>query len=169
METFFQKAREDQINPDNYVLMANLMSKFPEKATEAETYFNKAIQVDTVVNNKVDIAKRAADMYRKAGNQEKAAEWTTNILTLRPTPGKVDIYNAGFENFKAGQYNRADSIFKIYKQNYPNEVYGYYWSFRSLSVIDSTMEQGLAVPDAQKFIEIAETDKAKNSCNWIPE
>ncbi len=167
METFFQKAREDQILPDNYVLMANLMAKFPEKSTQAEVYFNKAIEVDTIMNNKVDYAKRAAEMYRKAGNQEKAAEWTTKILTIRPQPGKVDIYNAGFETFKAGLYSRADSIFQLYKQNFPTETYGYYWCFRSLSAIDSTMEKGLAVPDAQKFIEVAEQDKAKNKLTLV--
>jgi tetratricopeptide (TPR) repeat protein len=167
MEIFFQKAREDQILPDNYVLMANLMSKFPEKSSQAEVYFNKAIEVDTVINNKVEHAKRAAEMYRKGGNQEKAADWTTKILTLRPQPNKVDIYNAGFENFKAGLFSRADSIFQLYIQNYPTETYGHYWCFRSQSAIDSTMEQGLAVPCAEKFIEIAEQDKAKNKSTLI--
>jgi len=86
---------------------------------------------------------------------------------LQPNPTKVDIYNAGFENFKAGNYLVADSVFDIYKTKFPDEVYGYYWSFRSLSVVDSTMEQGLAVPDAQKFIEIAEADKVKNKSTLI--
>jgi hypothetical protein len=86
---------------------------------------------------------------------------------LNPNPGKVDIYNAGFENFKATNYQRADSIFGIYKTKYPDEVYGHYWSFRSRSVIDSTMEGGLAVPDCQRFIEVAESDKVKNKNTLI--
>jgi tetratricopeptide (TPR) repeat protein len=74
----------------------------------------------------------------------------------------VDLYNAGFENFRAGEFMRSDSLFDKYKERYPDETYGYYWSFRALSVVDSTMEQGLAIPDASKFVEIAELDKAKN-------
>jgi hypothetical protein len=80
---------------------------------------------------------------------------------------KVDLYNAGFENFKASQFQTADSIFSIYKTQFANEVYGHYWSFRSRSVIDSTMEQGLAIPDCEKFISIAEVDKAKNKSTLI--
>ena len=86
---------------------------------------------------------------------------------VQPGPTKVDIYNAGYENFKAGNYLVADSVFDIYKSKYPDEVYGHYWSFRSLSVVDSTMEQGLAIPDCQRFIELAESDKVKNKSTLI--
>jgi hypothetical protein len=58
-------------------------------------------------------------------------------------------------------------VFDIYKGKYPDEVYGHYWSFRALSVVDSTMEQGLAIPDATRFIEVAELDKAKNKSTLI--
>jgi tetratricopeptide (TPR) repeat protein len=88
-------------------------------------------------------------------------------MSINPSPSKVDIYNAGFENFKAGNYMRADSVFDIYKGKYPDEVYGHYWSFRALSVVDSTMEQGLAIADATKFIEVAELDKTKNKSTLI--
>ncbi len=39
---------------------------------------------------------------------------------------------------------------------------GYYGSFRVKWAVDSTMEQGLPVEDAKKFIELAEVDKVKN-------
>ena len=46
-------------------------------------------------------------------------------------------------------------------------MYGHYWAFRSKSVIDSTMEGGLAVPDCTNFITIAEKDKVKNKNTLI--
>mgnify|MGYP001764950320 CR=1 FL=1 len=162
METFFSKARPDQIVGDNYIMLALNSAKFPDRQERVDLYLNKAIESDTVLANRLDYAKKGADFFKKAGNQPKAAEWMTRVVQLNPNPGKVDLYNAGFENFKATNYQRADSLFGLYKTKYPDEVYGHYWSFRSRSVIDSTMENGLAVPDCQRFIEVAESDKVKN-------
>jgi len=167
MEAFFDKARPDQVIPDNYVLMAYSAAKFPQRQADVDKYIEKAIASDTSVKNRIDYSKKAADFFKKAGNQQKSAEWQTRALALNPNPGKVDLYNAGFENFKAANYNRSDSIFGVYKQKFPDEVYGHYWSFRSKSVIDSTMEGGLAVTDCNNFISIAEKDKVKNKNTLI--
>jgi tetratricopeptide (TPR) repeat protein len=167
MEAFFSKARPDQIIPDNYVLMAYSAAKLPQRQATVDEYINKAILADTVRKNQIDYARKASDFFKKAGNQDKSAEWMTRALGLNPNPGKVDLYNAGFENFKATNYNRADSIFGLYKQKFPDEVYGHYWAFRSRSVIDSTMEAGLAVADCNNFIAIAEKDKVKNKNTLI--
>jgi tetratricopeptide (TPR) repeat protein len=166
-ETFFEKATEDQIVPDNWLVAAELAAKFPERQANFDRYVRAAIATDTSDKGKVEIAKKAVDIFKKAGNQEKVAEWALTAMAINPNPSKVDIYNAGFENFKAGNYMRADSVFDIYKGKYPDEVYGHYWSFRSLSVVDSTMEQGLAIPDATRFIEVAELDKVKNKSTLI--
>jgi tetratricopeptide (TPR) repeat protein len=167
MEIFFSKATPEQINPDNYVIAAYNAAKLKADLAKVDYYFSKAIEADTTVTNKVDYTRKAADFFKKSGNTAKSAEWLTKVLTINPKLSKVDLYNAGFENFKATQYRRADSIFTVYKTNYPTEVYGYYWSFRSLSVIDSTMEQGLAIADCEKFISIAEAEKAKNKSTLI--
>ncbi|MFN5422124.1 MAG: tetratricopeptide repeat protein [bacterium] len=162
METFFQKATPDQINPDNYVIAAFNAAKVKSDPVKVNEYFIKAIDTDTAVVNKIDYTKRAADFFKKSGDVAKSAEWLVKVLAINPKLSKVDLYNAGFENFKATQYQRADSIFTIYKTNFPNEVYGHYWSFRSLSAIDTTMELGLAIKDCENFITVAEADKVKN-------
>lgn len=167
LETFFSKAKEGQVIPENYVTMAMLSAKFPDRQAQVDEFFTKAIDADTAQANKIDYVRKASDFFKKVGNQPKAAEWMSKVLVVNPNPGKVDIYNAGFENFKAQNYVTADSIFKMYSDKYPNEVYGYYWKMRSLMLIDSTMEKGLAVPDAEKFISIAETDKVKNKSTLI--
>lgn len=167
IETFFQKAGADQINPDNFVVAAYNAAKLKTDLSKVDYYFTKAIEADTTISNKVDYTRKAADFFKKSGNTVKSAEWLTKVLSINPKISKVDLYNAGFENFKATLYGRADSIFTVYKTNFPTEVYGHYWSFRSLSVVDSTMEQGLAIPDCEKFISIAETDKVKNKSTLI--
>ena len=167
LETFFQKATADQLNPENYYVAAINAAKMKTDPAKVDDYFMKAIDADTAINNKLDYAKKAADFFKKSANTAKSALWLTKVLQLNPKTSKVDLYNAGFENFKAGEFKKADSIFTVYKTNFPAEVYGHYWSFRSLSVIDSTMEQGLAIPDCEKFISIAESDKGKNKSTLI--
>lgn len=167
LETFFQKAKPEQINPDNYIVAALNAAKVKSDPTKIDYYFGMSIDSDTLLANKLDYAKKASDFYKRAGNTAKSAQWLTKILSINPKLSKVDLYNAGFENFKATQYQLADSIFSVYKTQFPNEVYGHYWSFRSRSVIDSTMELGLAVPDCEKFVSIAELDKAKNKSTLI--
>lgn len=168
METFIGKAKEGQIVSDNFLLAASLAAKFPEKLQRFDEYIKMAISMDTAAKSKVEIVRKAIDIFKKVPNQQKVAEWSLALLNMiQPAPTKVDIYNAGFESFKAGNYLVADSVFDIYKTKFPDEVYGYYWSFRSLSVVDSTMEQGLAIPDAQRFIEIAESDKVKNKSTLV--
>lgn len=167
LESFFQKAKPEQINPDNYIVAALNAAKLKADPSKIDYYFGMSIDADTLLANKLDYAKKASDFYKRSGNTQKSAQWLTKILSINPKLSKVDLYNAGFENFKATQYSLADSIFSVYKTQFPNEVYGHYWSFRSRSVIDSTMEQGLAVPDCEKFISIAEVDKAKNKSTLI--
>ncbi|MEY2586481.1 MAG: hypothetical protein RLY11_330 [Bacteroidota bacterium] len=167
LETFFQKATADQLNPENYYVAAVNAAKMKSDPAKVDNYFMKAINADTAVANKLDYAKKAADFFKKSANVAQSALWLTRVLGLNPKTSKVDLYNAGFENFKAGQFKTADSIFTVYKTNFPAEVYGHYWSFRSLSVIDSTMELGLAIPDCEKFISIAEVDKSKNKSTLI--
>ena len=162
LEKFFSLARPDQVLPENYVVMAMNCAKFPSRQVQVDEYFGKAIESDTTLKNKIDYTRKAANFFKGVKNQPKSAEWFTRVLTVNPNPGKADIYNAGFENFRAGSFQRSDSIFKLYSAKFPDEVYGYYWSFRSLSVIDSTMEQGLAIPDCQLFIERADKDRVKN-------
>lgn len=167
LEVFFQKASPDQLIPENYYIAAVNAAKMKNDPSKVDDYFLKAINADTALNNKLDYAKKAADFFKKSSNTAKSALWLTKVLQLNPKVSKVDLYNAGFENFKAGDFNKADSIFTVYKTNFPNEVYGHYWSFRSRSVTDSTMELGLAIPDCEKFISIAEADKAKNKNTLI--
>ena len=144
-----------------------MAAKDPNRQIVFDKYVRKAIEGDTSIKGKTDIAKKAMDIFKKAGNQPKTAEWALNVMSMTPNPGKLDIFNAGIESLKADNYERADSVFDIYKSKYPDEVFGHYWSFRSLSAIDSTMEKGLAIPDATNFIAIAENDKLTNKSMLI--
>lgn len=166
MEIFLAKAPSDIILPDNYVKMAEISAKFPDKVAQADEYFNKVISMDTVVASRVNYAKAASEMYKKINDRARSAEWLTKILTFKPDYSKVDLYYAGFENFYAEKYTSADSIATLYKTKFPDDLQGYYLAFRSkwsadTAAISSGIPSEAPVADATKLIELAETDKAK--------
>lgn len=161
MELFFEKADSSLFLPDNYVKMAEISAKFPDRADQADEYFNIAIGMDTVVKDRVEYATAASNMYKKIGNRARSADWLTRILTLDTSYGKIELFYAGWENFYGEQYQTADSIFNLYKEKYPEDVQGFYGGFRTKWTIDSTMELGLPVQDAEKFAELASQDSVK--------
>lgn len=166
LETFLAKANPDEILPDNYVKMAEISSKFPEKIAQAEEYFNKVIEMDTTAASRVQYATAASNMYKKIKDYDHSAEWLTKILTYKPNYGKIDLYYAGWENFAAEKYTTADSVATLYKTKYPDDLQGYYLAFRTKWSADTagiTSGQPSAEPveDATKFISLAEVDKAK--------
>lgn len=166
MEIFFSKANPDDVLPDNYVKMADISSKFPDKIDQAESYIHKLFDVDTLTANRVAYAKSASDMYKKTKNYAKSAEWLTKVLALKPdTYTKTELFYAGWENFSGDNFVTADSVASIYKAKYPDETQGWYLAFRSKWQLVDTADastQALPVEDAKKFIEVAEVDKEKN-------
>ena len=137
-----------------------------------ETYLAEGIVAtasllnDFFANSKARKEKRKAltdaEIRYDRGNNNALKDAAKQKESNTDTRGKTEIYNAGMEYFKATQYELAVGEFNIYKTKYPHEVYGYYWSFRSLSFIDIDMKKGLAIPDVTVFIEVAELDKEKN-------
>ncbi|MFT3947265.1 MAG: tetratricopeptide repeat protein [Agriterribacter sp.] len=167
MELFLAKASPDIILPDNYVKMAQISAKFPDKVAQADEYFNKVISMDTVVANKVNYAKAASEMYKKLNDRAKSADWLTKVLTYKPDYGKVDMFYAGWENFYGEKFVTADSVATLYKAKFPDDMQGYYLAFRTkwaadTAAISAGIPSAAPVEDAKKFIELAEVDKQKN-------
>lgn len=167
METFMAKAKAEEVLPDNYLKLAELSAKFPDKADQAEVYFNKLIEMDTLTANRVQYANAASAMYKKANNRSKSAYWLTKILEFKPNYTKTDLFYAGWEHFYAEQFESADSVFNLYKSKYPDDIQGYYGGFRvkwssDTAALSSGIPSELPVEDAKKFIELAEVDKVKN-------
>jgi tetratricopeptide (TPR) repeat protein len=142
-------------------------------AQKVDFFFSKAIEADTTASNKVDYARRAADFFKKSGNLGMSSNWYQKILLVKPRPSNVDYFNAGLAFYNIQDFVKSDSLFSIYKLNYPKDNVGYLWSFRSRKNIDTSMAQGLAVPAANELLQIIEVDKVKfknqiiEACNYL--
>ncbi|MBA2250983.1 MAG: tetratricopeptide repeat protein [Chitinophagaceae bacterium] len=160
---YFQKLPVDQLGPLDYATYGKELLKFPGSATEAAGYIDKAISMDTIESEKVDFISSVAQNYLATGNYLEAGNWYNKLLGVKHNYGKVDIYNAGYNYYKGGNYKGADQAFALYTQKYPTDIFGVYMRARASEGLDSTGAQGLAKPFYDQVIVIADTtaDKEK--------
>ncbi len=169
-EEFFTKVVPEKIGPNDYSTYAKVLLKFPGNDTLAAQYVNKAIALDTVPANKLNYIKDIAASLVAAQKYADAGRWYGKVLDLKPNFGKVDLYYAGYNDYRGGSYKTADSVFTIYQAKFPEDAFGWYMGARAKEGIDSTSELGLAKGDYEKVIAIADTatDKASLKDYLIP-
>jgi tetratricopeptide (TPR) repeat protein len=169
-EEFFSKVNPERIGPNDYATYGKVLLKFPENKAQAVSYIDKAITLDTIPENKFKYVREIAESLVADGKFAEAGQWYGKILTLNPNYGKTDLFYAGYNDYRAGNYKSADSVFKLYQDKYPDDVYGWYLGARAKEGIDSTSELGLALPLYEKVIAIGDTttDKASIKDKLIP-
>lgn len=160
---FFERVNPDQIGPKDYATYGKMLLSYPDKGALAEEMIDKAINLDTIKQNKLDyVTDVAKSMYSKK-NYAQASKWYTKLLGMDTSYGKVDLYWAGYSNYLASNYKTADSVFQIYQQKYPEDLLGWYLSARSREGIDTSGVQGLAKPAYDKIIAISDGIQNKDS------
>lgn len=162
-DLYFQKQNPEKLESGDYATYGRVLLKFPGNEATAANYIQKAIASDTLEANKVEYITSVANTYLAAKNYNQAAVWYTKLFAVKKNVTKTDLYNAGINYYRGGNYKTSDSIFTIYKQKYPEEMLGYYYGAINKANIDSTSALGLAVPDYEKIIQLsaASTDTAK--------
>lgn len=160
-ETYFEKQNPEKLGPNDYATYARVLLKFPGNEMKAGGYVDKAVALDTLEANKIDYITGIAAGYFAAKNFREAGYWYSKILPVKKNYGKLDLYNAAYNSYVSGNYKTADSVYAIYTQKYPTEIYGYKWRAKSSEGLDSTRTMGLANPYYEKVIQLAEADTAK--------
>jgi tetratricopeptide (TPR) repeat protein len=160
-EKYFQSADTSIIGMGDYSTYASVLLKFPGNDSIAGTYVDKAVALDTLEANKVTYLKSMAASYEAQKKYKDAADWYSKVVSVKRAPGKVDLYNAGFNYFRVGSYDTAINVFNQYSQKYPEDAFGYYMAAKSKWGIDSTMAQALANADFEKTISVGMVDSVK--------
>jgi tetratricopeptide (TPR) repeat protein len=164
MTDYFAKQAPEEVVPADYEELANINAQTPGSEAQAFVNLQKAVEKDTLPENKVKYINKAAELAKKMGDRNQQANWLGIAYQTKATPNQNDIYNWGYTHYLAGNYATSDSIFTIYEQKYPTEIYGPLWRAKSnLALEDSANPKGLAVPHYQKFIEVA---KASDSVKY---
>lgn len=154
METFFTKANEEvPVLSTDYEELAKINTKIPGQEAEVFANLEKAVALDTVVENKIKFINKAAALAKAKGDRVQEANWLGRAYALDPNPTQTDLYNYAMAHYQAKNYQAADSLFcGVYQTKYPDQIYGYLWCAKTKQALDdSTNSQGLAV-DAYKLL-----------------
>lgn len=162
-EEYFKKQTPSKIGAGDYSAYAFTLLKFAGSEQAAAENINKAVALDTLEKNKVDYLKVMATYYKDKNNFEEAANWFNKILSVKKNYNNVDLYNAGYNYFRAAKFDSSVAVFNKYTAKYPDDMFGFYMVAKANSGIDSTLTTGLAAASYLKAIEVGEkaADKTK--------
>lgn len=162
---YFAKEKPDELVPPDYTLMAGILAKTGGTPDVIYNTYIKGAALDTVLNSKIDFLKQGAEAFEKmedSVSRAKEGDIRSLIITLKPEPALTDYYYTGFAYYKAGNYPKAIKLFETLSEKYPDEIYGPERLFQIHRILDSTMEKGLAVPYALKYLDVLSKDTIKN-------
>ena len=162
IDKYFAAAPDSILIAKDFILVADLHAK-KQNIDSAIFFYKAATALETDSTSLIRYYKTLADLSKQQKNNEERATWLGKYYLANEKSTNVDLFNWGLAWYQAGKYENADSVFGMYINKYPEQVFGYYWQARSKAAIDSTMEQGLAVPVYLKVVEIGETDTTGNS------
>lgn len=156
MTDYFAKQAPDDILPADYEELANINTKTPGQEAQAFVNLQKAVEKDTVPENKVKYITKGAALAKKMGDRKQEANWLGIAYGLKKEPSQTDLYNWGMAHYQAANYTTADSIFcGLYQTKFPDQIYGYLWCARAKQAMDTTMATGIAAPAYEKLAEMA--------------
>ena len=157
---FLAKATQDELLANDYLLHASVCGVNNPAIVQAD--IAKALSLDTVLSRQVamlnDLIKTART--NKQYNLEGQLMLTSHELRS-PQSNPADLFYIGTRFYYGDNFTKADTVFSGFITAFPDSVDGYYWRALTRSQMDSGMRGGLAVPDFEKMISLAETSKER--------
>ncbi|HEX8038612.1 MAG TPA: tetratricopeptide repeat protein [Chryseosolibacter sp.] len=169
LQQYFQKAKPGEIKSSDYASYGKLLVKLKEDSL-ANDAFAKGIALDTA-NEDLEIRELQAETFYKRKKYTEAAQAYKTLVEVKEAakqqPSPYDLFYMGFSYYMDSQFQPADSSFTRLSELQPKSTLGYLWAAKARVQIDSTGEQGLAVPMYQKFVELAMENVEKNKKDLI--
>ena len=155
-EEYFKNQDVNKIFGGDYAAYSTILLKFPGNEDQAAIYVNKAVMLDSIEANRISYLRALGNAYRNQKNYGESARWFNRIVDIRKNYSNLDLYNAGYDYFRAGRFDSSVIVFNKYTAKYPDDVFGYYMIAKANSGIDSTRTLGLAFNSYTKAIEVGE-------------
>lgn len=156
IEKFFKKTKRDKIiSLDNYYY-GKILVKL-EKDSIAIEKFKLAFKLDS---NNFDLLTDIATAYTKLKDYQGAANAYQKKVDLDKA-SDIDCYYLGKNYYMLQQWEKADTSYAIFIARQPESMNGLIMRARTKTNLDTTSQNGLAIPYYEKVIEKALTDSVK--------
>lgn len=159
---YFSKEQPAKFIAADFELKAILTEAQPGAEKGAIEYYSIAAEMDTLVANKLKFATAIIKLAKKADMASIQAYWLGKLYQWKDKTNNIDLFNWGLAHYTAAEYLKSDSVFTLYTERYPEDIFGYYWRAQSNAAIDTSLIEGLAVPHYIRVTVIGEKDKEKN-------
>jgi tetratricopeptide (TPR) repeat protein len=159
VDQLFKIAKPEEFAAPDYTLKASIYSK--EAPDQVVNIYLDAARDDTTLRNKLLILQEAAEWAKTAKKPIAEADIKLALYRLNPNANPAALFQIGVPYYQGRAFQKADSVFQAYSRAFPDSVFGYLWSARSLASIDSSGKMGLAIPQYEKLLQVASTDKAR--------
>ncbi|MGC1244381.1 MAG: tetratricopeptide repeat protein [Chryseosolibacter sp.] len=157
LEQYFQTASPKDIKSTDYASYGKLLLKLKQDSL-ANDVFAKGITLDTA-NQDLELRELQAETFYKRKKYAEAAEAYSDLVRVKEgaeqKPSPYDMFYMGFSYYMDSQYPKADTSFTKLSEQQPNSTLGYLWAAKARAQIDTTGEQGLAIPMYEKYLEKA--------------
>jgi len=162
ISSFMTKTPVGKISKDDYLFAASVFKKADGGEETAIGYLKTALEHDTVRSSRFDYMDTIASLYKKMERWDDRLVWLQKSYETNPKPSNFDVYNLGDAALLANNYPLADSMFGKYKNEYPDQIYGYLGMAKSAIAKDKDTTTGEAVGAVKDYIAYLEkTDTAK--------
>jgi tetratricopeptide (TPR) repeat protein len=167
IEQYLSTAPKEDILPDHYTLGINILSKFPGTEATIIGYIEKGINSDTVKQNKINLADKAADLMEKNKNYQEELKWLKFSDSLKGTMGEYEYYKLDMTALNAQDYQQTYDIADKYITAFPDKPQGYSFKTRAAHAIDTSNTTGLYFDAISQQNTFLEKDTAANKQTLI--
>ena len=158
--SFLAKATEDELLANDFILHANTCGANDPAIVQAD--INKALGLDTVLSHQLAMLNDLIKTSRTNKQYNLEGQLMLKSHQLRGAQANpADLFYIGTRFYYGNNFPTADTVFSTYITSFPDTVNGYYWRALTRAQMDSAMAGGLAVPDFEKMIALAETSKER--------
>jgi tetratricopeptide (TPR) repeat protein len=166
IDDYFAKVKPDdeEFVPKDWLLKATIYSVFPGQEQVVVTSLMEGAKMDTVVANKIEILKGGIALFDGKKMYDKSAILWQEILNIKPDPTINDLFGAGYANYRAKTYDnyvKAYGLFDQIEKKYPEQSFGWEWTFNTAILLDTAKKDSILIPDALQLLEFAQKDTAK--------
>ncbi len=169
---FARKTAEDYI-PFDHKLRADILSKSGGSKQEIYENYLSGSALDTVLSSKIDFLKQGQLYFKENKMRDMEAAIIEQILLIKPKPTINDYFDLTLAHYFSSRFDKSREAAQLIIQKYPQQVYGYEWSFNSAMAIDTVRKDSIALPDALRLNEFSAGDTSKfrkqyiSSTRWL--
>lgn len=159
LQKFLVTMPASQLKPTDYVFAGRVFKSMTGYEDSAVSYLSKAVEMDTVLKNKLSYIDTIAYLYKKINKPAERLEWLKKSYAMNPNPSNRDIFDLGDAALAQKDYMLADTMFQKYQEKYPDQIYGYKGMVDVAQAMDTT--GAAAVVPMNNYINFLLSDTTK--------